>query len=173
MVSEQRWTTTYPLSVAMVQCCRCNGSGLCKNCSCVKAGKACIDCQPSKKQRCSNPRQQSVTSPQLQAPQAPTQPQASLQPAQLPQSSSQPAASTASLGSELASPAPQLVPTTSNQLPEFQPACNSPFVWGALDSASFPTFPLVFRICHLLCAGTNSLEGRYCPAPETQPLLKN
>ena len=123
----------------MVQCCRCNGSGLCKNCSCVKAGKACIDCQPSKKQRCSNPRQQSVTSPQLQAPQAPTRPQASLQPAQLPQSSSQPAASTASLGSELASPAPQLVPTTSNQLPEFQPACNSPFVWGALDSASFTT----------------------------------
>ena len=48
----------------MVQCCRCNGGGLCKNCSCVKA---CIDCLPSKKQHCSNLcRLRSVTPPHPQ-----------------------------------------------------------------------------------------------------------
>ena len=35
-------------------CCRCNGSGRCKNCSCVKNGSKCVDCLPARKGRCAN-----------------------------------------------------------------------------------------------------------------------
>ena len=37
-------------------CCKCNGSGACKNCSCVKAGNACSNCLPSRRNGCHNPR---------------------------------------------------------------------------------------------------------------------
>ena len=39
--------------VVMV-CCRCNRSGRCKNCQCVKRGTACVDCLPSRQGSCSN-----------------------------------------------------------------------------------------------------------------------
>ena len=133
----------------MVQCCRCNGGGLCKNCSCVKAGKACIDCLPSKKQRCSNLcRQRSVTPPHpqlsppnvhpsepttLNSPPRAVSPQLSTEPEALPANSSH------GLGSELSVSVsvPLLVPTNSNNLPDFHPASNPTFVWGSIDSASF------------------------------------
>ena len=35
-------------------CCRCNGSGRCKACSCVKSGRPCVDCLPSRNGHCSN-----------------------------------------------------------------------------------------------------------------------
>ena len=35
-------------------CCRCNGSGRCISCSCVKSGRVCIDCLPSRKGHCCN-----------------------------------------------------------------------------------------------------------------------
>ena len=38
----------------MVQCCRCNSSGLCRNCSCVKAKRAYFDCLPGRNDRCCN-----------------------------------------------------------------------------------------------------------------------
>ena len=38
----------------MPVCCRCNGSGRCVSCSCVKAGRSCTDCLPSRNGRCSN-----------------------------------------------------------------------------------------------------------------------
>ena len=38
----------------MPVCCRCNGSGRCRNCSCSKAGKLCVDCLPQRKGRCCN-----------------------------------------------------------------------------------------------------------------------
>ena len=34
--------------------CRCNGSGRCTNCCCKKAGRFCINCLPSRKNRCGN-----------------------------------------------------------------------------------------------------------------------
>ena len=40
----------------MPACCRCNGSGICRNCSCSRSGKNCVDCLPSRKQRCMNTR---------------------------------------------------------------------------------------------------------------------
>ena len=38
----------------MPVCCRCNGSGRCKACSCVKSGKPCLDCLPSRNGHCNN-----------------------------------------------------------------------------------------------------------------------
>ena len=38
----------------MPNCCRCNVSGRCKNCICVKSGTPCISCCPRKNGRCSN-----------------------------------------------------------------------------------------------------------------------
>ena len=38
----------------MPVCCRCNGSGRCKACSCVKSRRPCVDCLPSRNGHCSN-----------------------------------------------------------------------------------------------------------------------
>ena len=38
----------------MVACCRCNRTGRCGNCACVKAGSRCHDCLPSRLERCYN-----------------------------------------------------------------------------------------------------------------------
>ena len=35
-------------------CCRCNASGRCKNCVCVKDGQPCTICLPSRRGTCSN-----------------------------------------------------------------------------------------------------------------------
>ena len=35
-------------------CCRCNGSGRCKNCVCVEAGRTCSNCLPTRRGRCRN-----------------------------------------------------------------------------------------------------------------------
>ena len=126
----------------MVQCCRCNGGGLCKNCSCVKAGKACIDCLPSKKQRCSNlcrPRSVTPPHPQPSPPNVhPSEPTLNSPPrAVSPEPEALPANSLDGLGSELSVSVPLLVPTNSNNLPVFQPVSNPTFVWGSIDSASF------------------------------------
>ena len=34
------------------QCCRCNGKGRCRGCVCVRGGKACTSCIPSRSGRC-------------------------------------------------------------------------------------------------------------------------
>ena len=38
----------------MVVCCRCNRTGQCRGCACVKAGKLCSSCLPSRLGSCSN-----------------------------------------------------------------------------------------------------------------------
>ena len=38
----------------MVLCCGCNRTGSCRGCACVKAGKQCSNCLPSKLGSCSN-----------------------------------------------------------------------------------------------------------------------
>ena len=35
-------------------CCRCNGNGKCIRCGCARAGRACVDCLPSRKGHCMN-----------------------------------------------------------------------------------------------------------------------
>ena len=36
-------------------CCRCNRTGICRSCSCVKAGQPCTNCLPGRLLRCRNP----------------------------------------------------------------------------------------------------------------------
>ena len=36
-------------------CCRCNRTGLCKGCACVKADRVCSDCLPKRLGHCENP----------------------------------------------------------------------------------------------------------------------
>ena len=38
----------------MPVCCRCNGSGHCMSCFCVKSDRPCVDCLPSRKGYCCN-----------------------------------------------------------------------------------------------------------------------
>ena len=38
----------------MPVCCRCNGGGRCRSCSCSRSGINCVDCLPLKRQRCKN-----------------------------------------------------------------------------------------------------------------------
>ena len=38
----------------MVLCCRCNRTGQCRGCACVKAGNLCSNCLPSRLGSCSN-----------------------------------------------------------------------------------------------------------------------
>ena len=38
----------------MPVCCRCNGGGRCMSCHCVKSGRQCVDCLPSRKGHCCN-----------------------------------------------------------------------------------------------------------------------
>ena len=38
----------------MALCCRCNRAGSCRRCACVRAGKPCTNCLPSKLETCSN-----------------------------------------------------------------------------------------------------------------------
>ncbi len=45
----------------MPVCCRCNGSGRCKGCSCSKAGQLCTNCLPLRKGRCGNHRDVPLT----------------------------------------------------------------------------------------------------------------
>ena len=35
-------------------CCRCNDHGTCQRCSCVKAGRFCVNCLPLKRGHCAN-----------------------------------------------------------------------------------------------------------------------
>ena len=48
-----RWVSSYG-PVMPPQCCRCNGKGRCRGCVCVRSGKACISCMPSRSGRCEN-----------------------------------------------------------------------------------------------------------------------
>ena len=50
------WTVDTAITAITVMplCCRCNGSGHCKSCSCVKSGRQCVDCLPSRKGHCGN-----------------------------------------------------------------------------------------------------------------------
>ena len=35
-------------------CCKCNRTDLCRGCACVKAGRSCVNCLPSKLGNCAN-----------------------------------------------------------------------------------------------------------------------
>ena len=123
----------------MVQCCRYNGSGLCKNCSCVEAGKACLDSLPSKRQRCSNLGNHSPCSPPTTQQTATTTTTITrLPPATMTQQAIQnnipfPAGqldgSVQNSQNSPASSSPQLMPTKRGKLPDYNPSSDIPIVY--------------------------------------------
>ena len=86
----------------MPVCCHCNGSGRCRNCSCSKAGKPCVNCLPQRKGRCRN---ESHTSSQT-----PTQPSSQT----TPQASNFPSLGSACVGSQDTQPPTQ--PSPDNEM---------------------------------------------------------
>ena len=40
--------------VSMTVCCRCNSSGRCVSCICVRKGTPCVNCLPLRRGRCQN-----------------------------------------------------------------------------------------------------------------------
>ena len=169
------------LKCKMVQCCRCNGSGLCRNCSCVKAKRACYDCLPGRNDRCCNraslitPCSPTPCSTTSVAPEVNTDASAAL--------GLLSATSLASLGStghfwgpqEEVEESPQLEPTPGAvcpPLPSFKPASNSSFVWGECDSGVLVHQMNVALILKKRCIGGGTIS-RFPKVAPVNHLFRN
>ena len=53
MASESQSTGTFSTDSSCV-CFRCNRTGRCRNCACCKQGRLCVNCLPSRLERCEN-----------------------------------------------------------------------------------------------------------------------
>ena len=132
----------------MRQCCRCNGSGRCKNCSCVKAGRACVDCLRRKRHGCLNPHMSTsiglfqMSTSGSEAITTVTSCTTTALPHNLDRSYGEIPTSP-----RTAFPHTDLMPTTARtgDLPAFTPASDPEFRWGskmALPSPTFWTLPM-------------------------------
>ena len=113
----------------MPNCCSCNSSGRCKNCSCVKKRRPCSSCLLSRLSKCSNRPMTPINAPQSQT---------SSTSSTLPQA--QPAAS--ALVHDTEDPQPTISITTPHRepqcLPPFRPLTKPNFVWSdTMDAESF------------------------------------
>ena len=135
----------------MVVCCRCNRTGQCRGCACVKAGKLCSSCLPSRLGSCSNvgrrqdpascetttttttttttstPANLSTTSTAVSPSPTPV-----CEAVSIPDSSSQ-NQSTSNPRNESSSLSPAPMPV----LPPYDPMREQDFTWGNTDSSSF------------------------------------
>ena len=109
-------------------CCKCNRSGYCRNCVCVKANRTCVDCLPGKLGQCTNKsttNENSITTVGVLPP--PPFESSNLKPIH---ATSQPTGAI-SQPSNLAS----LYPT----LPVYPPMSSPTFTWGNLSGPEFAT----------------------------------
>ena len=120
-------------------CCKCNGSGVCRNCLCKQFGKMCTNCQPSRRNRgCNLSHADSLNNQEYSRSDSNSVPSKTPLSAdlQLPPADS---------ALPLTSSSPHFVPTpadpqplsTTDFLPPFVPASNSQFTWGECDSSTF------------------------------------
>ena len=128
----------------MAACCRCNRTGRCQNCSCVKNGGVCRGCLPQRLGNCVNtaqtrplpqPAPQTDVSQQNSFPRH-TPPSPST--ADPPRSRSPPL--TESHSSPELLPSPTIVPEPRDiapELPAFCPAAEPIFSWGHLTGPEF------------------------------------
>ena len=123
----------------MVNCCRCNRTGSCRNCACVKAGRSCQSCLPSRLGHClndtgsSSPDQPSgtpTTTPSLNA--SPNGSHDDTPPTLTPTSTPHSPAH-----SHTTYLTPKSGPVRDVDLPSFTPASNPTFTWGSHNSESF------------------------------------
>ena len=127
----------------MVVCCRCNGDGKCKNCSCVKEGKNCSNCLQSRREKCLNMvHPPAPTTTPAQSPSAGIQPStiAHALPQTSPTSVSTSVSSllpTSSLLCPVSVQQPAATPSNAHLLPPPCPVVQRSFVWGDRDSVTF------------------------------------
>ena len=127
----------------MVQCCRCNRTGICRGCACAKAGKSCIDCLPSKLGHCSNSAAKSQPSALPSRPLLPsrlistttsptTQPASATSPTDEVSETGGVATSTTNCGnsSQAVSNSCPLCLADTLPLPPFTPMAEPKFTWG-------------------------------------------
>lgn len=135
----------------MVACCRCNKTGRCGNCACVRAGKNCQDCLPSRLGLCRDTlagksttttktinSSQAVTVSTAATPTTSTSEAVSLTATTITLSPSQAVSATASI-TTAAIPTYQLPATSSNQtthqlMGHQLTSDNLKFVWGTTDA---------------------------------------
>lgn len=135
-------------------CCRCNRTGSCRNCRCVKTGNPCQGCLPQRLGKCVN----TVHSPPSEAPDEPTtslsptdgstpmsDTSSSLTPPNstpelLPTAESSPAQPEAhTCDHDAETPPPPMVTEPPLVLPDFVPASDPTFSWGSYESTTFIT----------------------------------
>ena len=120
----------------MVACCKCNRSGQCRGCACVKAGKHCSNCLPSRLGNCSN------LSPTTKGKDLPSVTD------NTPDHHASPSISSNVVKHPTPTSAPcdndgVTSPTRPNQqspgpvLPPYEPMAEPNFVWGNTDSLTF------------------------------------
>ena len=112
-------------------CCRCNRKGLCKGCSCVKAGRSCSGCLPGRLGQCSNP------APALVPPATPALvPPDILVPPAVPSSTlvvPSPARSVSSSTRPVQESSSSNLTSRPPSLPSFEFAADPSFTWGDLS----------------------------------------
>ena len=148
-------------------CCRCNRTGRCQNCSCVKRGQPCLSCLPQRLRNCVNtvqtrssalaaadilqphPDEPNSTPPSTDASQQEPSPTTTDAHSSSPARNAYTATPETPLHPEDISPAPEIVAT----LPPFTPMADPVFVWGEHPSTNF----------------TNSLNACYAEAVHWRP----
>ena len=131
-------------------CCKCNRSGLCKGCACVRAGKSCMNCLPSKLGTCRNTftaasEVSTTRSSNQPTPATPPTPSISTPDTDTESSTSQPASATvvvseATTNSTNYAAFSNSCPPPINDapaLPVFNLMSEPNFTWGERDSESF------------------------------------
>ena len=140
-----------------MNCCKCNRTGLCRNCACVKAGKRCNTCLPSRLGHCANSTHNYGASlSQAPVTNAATTTTARMTPPSgngIPQS--QPPGTSTTTSDTPPLPHPTSIPTTGpvENLPSFTQAAKPVFSWGNCGSESF----------------AQSLEDAYCEVVHWRP----
>ena len=124
-------------------CCKCNGGGICKNCSCVKAGNACSNCLPSRRNGCHNLRNVQLlpgSAPSTVVTSVDSSISTSVNPPALSLSLVSLACDDAAVLQSTPTSLPDGIPFASpggNTLPAFVPMTNSQFIWGELNASAF------------------------------------
>lgn len=112
-------------------CCKCNRTGRCQNCRCVKSGRLCQGCLPQRLGSCVNTAHTpspDVTDTDIASPSQP-QNSTSTQPSMVPTSPQPP--------NPLIGPNTQEDTSPPLQLPGFSPTIAGTFTWGSYDAPTF------------------------------------
>ena len=132
-------------------CCRCNASGRCQNCSCNKSNKECSNCLPLRRGHCTNPpKQSSAATPSATTDQVTTE---DAQPFSTPVTSEEVHPQLAQITNDeaqplLTQPTSLEAPvsdgedsirgnTSYGNLPSFPPLQANNFRWGNIDEETF------------------------------------